>query len=69
MKNSFIEDFSAYLLQKYYTAGTAESYCRSLKRLGIDYTISEPIQLYENIKMCLETYSSNVSGRSFVSAQ
>lgn len=64
MKNNIIEDFAAYLQQNHYTAGTTESYCRALKRLGVDYTIREPAQLYENIKMRLTDSASNVSART-----
>lgn len=64
MKNNVIEDFATYLLQNHYTAGTTESYCRSLKRLGIDYSIRQPVQLYENIKMRLADSASNVSART-----
>lgn len=64
MKNNTIEDFAAYLLKNHYTARTTESYCRALKRLRIDYAIREPAHLYENIKMRLADFSSNISSRT-----
>lgn len=65
MKNSNAEAFAAYLLENHYSSSTAYSYCRSLSRIGVDYSLRTPKQLYENIKLCLNTYSTSAPLRSF----
>jgi site-specific recombinase XerD len=56
MKNEEHSAFAEYLLKKHYSAATIASYCRLLRSLKIDYCISDPLQLYENINKCLKEY-------------
>ncbi len=64
MKNEEHSAFAEYLLKKRYSAATIASYCRLLRLLKIDNSISEPLQLYENINKCLKEYSAYSSIRS-----
>ena len=69
MKNSNTEGFAAYLLENRYSSATVDSYCRSLNRIGIDYSPRAPKQLYENIKLRLNTYSASAPLRSLKTAK
>ena len=64
MKNEEQSAFAEYLLKKRYSEATIASYCRLLKLLKIDNSISEPLKLYENINKCLKEYSVHSDIRS-----
>lgn len=63
MKNDDYTVFAQYLLKKQYSSATINMYCRMLKVLKIDGSLTEPNKIYENINKCLKEYSTYASNR------
>ncbi len=64
IKNGRNSAFAEYLLKKHYSATTIGSYCRMLRALKIDDSLTESSQLYENINKRLKEYSVHAGDRS-----
>lgn len=69
MNKKDFSDFSVYLRKKHYAHSTVCMYCDLLDRLGVNESISEPLQLFEHINKLLDGFSSQASKSTWHSAR